>query len=307
MRVLVASPHPTAQEFLSDFLRQRSHDVSIATDGHEAWDMLQNPHFARLAILSQDTPDLDGLELCRRVRKSDRGNEMYLIVLTSQAGSESVAAALLAGADACVHTSAKLTELEGHLSTACRFAALMDELVDLRDAGSRQGTYDLLTNLDNRATILATLRKEVARCRRAEAHVAVIMVDLDRFGTINETYGRRAGDAILSEVARRLGEAVRIYDQVGRYGDEEFLVVAPNCDPANAAELAGRLRTALTDQPYRVAGRTVPLTVSIGVSSIIPGDQTDESTLLDAAETAMVRAQKLGYDRVEQHVCPDAA
>jgi diguanylate cyclase (GGDEF)-like protein len=317
LRILVATGQPTAREFLSEFLRERGHDVTIARDGAEAWDLLQARHFARMAILARDLEGVDGLQLCRRIRKAERGNELYLMVIEAAGGSQAVAEALQAGADAHLTTSAKVAELEAHLAAARRYVEMIEELTALRQAPSKQGTYDLLTNLDNRPTILAALRKEVARARRERGSIAAIMIDLDRFGQVNETYGRRAGDAVLTEVARRIGQTVRIYDHPGRYGDEEFLVVAPGCDGEQASELAARLRTALSSEPYRAAGRTVPVTVSIGVSAIQPVDETDqadpchdpepgssrapdETLLLDAVEQALLRAQSLGYDRIER-------
>ncbi len=123
------------------------------------------------------------------------------------------------------------------------------------------------------------------------------MTDLDHFKHVNDTYGHLVGDAVLREAARRLSASPRAYDSVGRYGGEEFLVVAPNCGAAGGAELAERLRQSICGMPIDVPGRTIVVTMSFGVAATCDIKQVNQ--LLRMADEALYAAKKAGRNRVE--------
>ena len=124
------------------------------------------------------------------------------------------------------------------------------------------------------------------------------MIDMDHFRGVNDTYGRRVGDAVLTEVAARLRAVVRPYDLLGRYGEEEFLVIAPGCDLTTAGQLADRLRRAVGADTIAAYGRSVSVTVSAGVASVVAGGDSAPEALLDAAEEALTRAKSAGRNQV---------
>ena len=167
----------------------------------------------------------------------------------------------------------------------------------LRDQASR----DPLTDLWNHKSILAILAKEVARASRTHTPVAVAMIDVDRFKTINDTYGHPAGDAVLREASRRLRATMRSYDSLGRYGGDEFMAVFPGCDSAIAARLAESFRTRIDHTAIETPEGIIPLTLSVGVAGLGElGDigEVKPETLVRTADAALYRAKIAGRNRV---------
>jgi diguanylate cyclase (GGDEF)-like protein len=129
------------------------------------------------------------------------------------------------------------------------------------------------------------------------APVSVVLADLDHFKHINDTYGHLAGDAVLRETARRMRDAIRPYDSIGRYGGEEFLLVLSNCDTSGAVAIADRLLQAVRKDTIVLAEGTVSVTLSAGVAT--SGTVQDPETLVGAADAALYRAKRGGRNRIE--------
>lgn len=140
-------------------------------------------------------------------------------------------------------------ELRARLRTGGRMVELHAQLIAAREQLRVEATHDPLTGLWNRSAVLEHLQRELARSEREKSSVAVILADVDKFKNINDTSGHLSGDAVLREVAGRLRASLRPYDGIGRYGGEEFLVVAPGCDAEGALKLAERLRASVGDAP----------------------------------------------------------
>jgi len=121
-------------------------------------------------------------------------------------------------------------------------------------------------------------------------------VDLDHFKSINDRYGHMAGDAVLREVSKRLQLSVRPYDSVGRYGGEEFLVIAPGCDLEKAKSLAERLRSAISNEPIKDSVVAIPVTASLGVSTVMAAKESDQ--VLRSTDEALYAAKMQGRNRV---------
>ena len=145
--------------------------------------------------------------------------------------------------------------------------------------------------LPNRAAIAGSLEQEIARCHRDRRSVGVILLDIDKFKVINDTYGHFAGDVVLRETASRLRANVRTYDQVGRYGGEEFLVVLPNCDMEQAAHQAERLRVKLYSAPMTVDGTDISVSASFGVTVTEASERSPDS-FVRVADEALYLAKK---------------
>lgn len=137
---------------------------------------------------------------------------------------------LSAGADDYVVKAFEKQELEVRLRAGRRIIDLQAELVAAQAALMEQATRDALTRIWNRASILEALDREVIRSQREKRGLGVLMIDLDHFKLINDSYGHQAGDEALRKTARRMQAAIRPYDSLGRYGGEEFLMVVPGCD-----------------------------------------------------------------------------
>lgn len=170
------------------------------------------------------------------------------------------------------------------------------ELEIARAALAVKASHDALTGLLNRAGILEALAAQMRRSEAEQTALAVAMIDLDHFKRINDEHGHLVGDAVLIEVARRLGANLRDADLVGRYGGEELLAMLPGLPPSCGERLQA-LRATIAGQPLRIGERQLAITASIGVAWYRPGESLQQ--LLARADAALYQAKRLGRDRVE--------
>ena len=148
------------------------------------------------------------------------------------------------------------------------------------------------------------LDEELARARRDQTGIVCLMLDIDHFKRVNDTWGHAAGDAVLRELALRIESQVRASDVAARFGGEEFVVLLPNTEATSAKLLAERIRAAISRTPFDLPGGvSVTVTVSIGISEVLPGPENrDLKTLGDSliarADVALYAAKSAGRDRV---------
>lgn len=296
LRVLAAEDNPVFQSMLRSMLTKWGYDAVIARDGVEAWNVLRDEDAPRLAILDWMMPGIDGVEVCRRVRNANREPYIYILLLTARTDSQDLVDGMEAGADDYLTKPFNAHELRVRLRAGCRILDLQEQLLHAREALREQATHDGLTKLLNRSAIMEVLRNELARAGREHQPLSLLMLDLDRFKNINDTYGHQAGDAVLRETAVRMRAAGRRYDSVGRYGGEEFLVVLPGCNQGDASSQAERLREAIAATPFGAASQPLWVTISVGVSC---GYDYDAETLIREADEALYKAKAQGRNRVE--------
>jgi diguanylate cyclase (GGDEF)-like protein/PAS domain S-box-containing protein len=172
------------------------------------------------------------------------------------------------------------------------------ELQAAKEAAEEAARRDPLTGLWNHNRILEHLIEELARSDRLGTPVSVAMIDLDHFKQINDTHGHMVGDEVLREVSDRLAEVVRLYDKVGRFGGEEFVVVLPGTSQAEAEAAAERIRDALSGEPVPTSVGPLPITASLGVVTRQGELANDATTLLVAADSALYSSKESGRDRV---------
>lgn len=296
MNVLIADDDPISRRLLQVSLQNAGYPVSIASNGVEALRLLEQKDPPRLAVLDWMMPEMDGVEVCRIVRKAAREPYIYIILLTARGHQTEIVQGLEAGADDYITKPFDLQELKARLRAGRRILELHEQLVSAREELRIQANHDSLTGLLNRMAILAVLDKECARSRREGRPVSVMMADLDHFKKVNDTHGHQAGDAVLRETARKMLESVRTYDSVGRVGGEEFIVVAPGCDLQAAMEQADRLRQCVATQVVKVGEIAIPTTMSVGVAASADAPQAEQ--LLHAADEALYLAKNSGRNKV---------
>lgn len=295
MRALVADDDAASRILLQKVLTKWGYDVTTAATGEEAWKILTGDNPPDLAVLDWMMPELDGVEVCRRMRALDLPSPPYLILLTSRGDKQDIATGLEAGAADYIQKPFDHDELRARLLVGRRFAELNRKLLDTQQELRRQALTDPLTHIHNRRSILMRLREEIARAPRQGLPLSIGTLDVDHFKAVNDTYGHAAGDLVLQTVANRALKALRAYDALGRIGGEEFLVVMPGVGPRDAEIVLERLRRTVRATPVMVQSKELRVTVSIG-GAVSMGESMDE--LLGRADEALYRAKSSGRDRV---------
>lgn len=302
-RVLVAESSPGARFLLNEWLCEWGYLPQFIDDGIDAWEALQKDCAPKLVILNQSLPRLSTLDLCRKLRAASCEALPFIVVLAARKQPNGLACALDAGADAYLSWPIAKNDLRARLCAAGRLIGRIDHLIDTREDLRIQATCDSLTGVWNRRAFLEMLQGELEFAGRSHSTSGLLLLDMDRFKRINDTYGHLAGDAVLRETANRLRRNIRPYDFVGRFGGEEFLVAIRGCDRTQLREQAERLRLAVSNAPVMAGRCEIWTTVSIGAAIARPGDKAT-AALIAAADAALYQAKKAGRNRTVNYEKP---
>jgi two-component system, cell cycle response regulator len=305
-QILIAEDNPVSRRMLETFLTQWGYQVVSAADGLEALRLLEREDAPPLAVLDWMMPGIEGPQVCKRVRERSDRPYTYILLLTARTQKEDLLRGLESGADDYLTKPFDAHELHARLRVGQRILDLQDRLLAADKELRFRATHDLLTGIANRGVALDAIRREHARRAREGGSFAVIIADIDHFKRVNDTLGHLAGDAVLKEVARRMVACVRPYDTVGRYGGEEFLIVAPSVDAAGALALAERVRNGIQATPILMDADAVTITASCGVAVSGPSQPFDPESLLRLADEALYRAKDLGRNRSETAPVPQS-
>ena len=300
MKILVADDEAISRRMMTRLLESCGYEVVTADNGREAAEKLASQGGPRLALIDWIMPELDGLGVCRSVRQRHEDSYVYVILLTSKQSRDDIVAGLEAGADDYLTKPCNPEELRARLRTGSRILALEDKLVVAREEMRFKATHDALTSLWNRASILEDFERELARSRREQSIVSILICDLDHFKLVNDAYGHLVGDEVLRQTASRLLSSVRPYDQVGRYGGEEFLVLLTGCDPSQTQRRAEDIRSEIGSRTFETNVGSLAITMSVG--SLTSNEWTADLTanqLLHEADLALYRAKECGRNCVK--------
>jgi diguanylate cyclase (GGDEF)-like protein len=192
---------------------------------------------------------------------------------------------------------AKQYVLSERLSESLEISELnVSELSKLREQLEQKATHDSMTGLLNRSTVLVSLEHELSRAAREGANVAVLLLDLDHFKSINDSYGHHTGDTAIAFAATCMEHCVRAQDYVGRYGGEEFLIVISDCNEALAMEIAERIRTRMQSEAVTFDGHKLSITATIGLAISDPAENSEG--LLRRADSALYTGKQQGRNVV---------
>jgi diguanylate cyclase (GGDEF)-like protein len=181
--------------------------------------------------------------------------------------------------------------------TVLKFVLLDDIEAKFHEEIRNRISYDQLTGLLTKESLFLALGMELKRCLRFDQPLSVLMMDLDRFKSVNDTYGHLMGSHVLAEVGRLIRESIRAVDVAARYGGEEFVAYLSESAMLGAAQAAERIRRAIESHPFTRDGVTIQVTISIGVA-LCPEHGRDIETLVRRADRALYRAKETGRNRV---------
>jgi two-component system, cell cycle response regulator len=291
MKILVVDDSKTEACWLRLVLERMGHEVIFADGGEAAWSALERDQIA-VVISDWMMPDMNGLELCRRIRARE-GHYTYFILLTSRDNNGTRLEGLRAGADDFLSKPANLDELAVHLEMARRILETQEELQRKNERLEALAITDGLTELNNRRYFFEVMESQFARYSRQHSPLSLVMLDVDEFKSFNDAFGHPAGDQVLREVADVLRTNCRSHDIVARYGGEEFALLLTDADDAVARETAERLRAALEHRgwPHRA------VTASFGVATMT-GQTCRPDELVQQADQALYHSKRCGRNRV---------
>lgn len=264
MHILVADDDPVSRRLMQGILERSGYEVTLASDGISACRELTRNDGPRLALIDWIMPEMDGLAVCREVRRRREESYVYIALLTGKQANADIVAGLEAGADDYLRKPCHPAEVKARLLTGRRILRYEDKLVDAREKMRYRATHDALTGLWNRGSALSHLQDLLDRAARNRGAVSVLLCDIDHFKKVNDVYGHLAGDAVLEEVAARLQASVRKSDRIGRYGGEEFLVMLEGCGSDDLGACAEQVRAAVSATPIQTGNSSLEVSVSIG-------------------------------------------
>jgi diguanylate cyclase (GGDEF)-like protein len=287
--ILVVDDDPAIRRVLSVWLEQGGYRVSQAEDGHSALAAIEAkcPDFL---ITDWEMPQLDGVELCNRVRKLDLPHYVYVVFLTAKSAPDELVVGFETGADDFLIKPVNRNELLARIAAGCRVLKVERHL-------SLMAHTDPLTGLMSRRSFRELLEKEWQRAVRHNIPLSCAITDIDFFKRINDIHGHAAGDQMLKSIAQVLTESCRTSDAVCRYGGEEFCAVLPETSEREAGDWCERIRRDLAALSVAIDGKTIRVTGSFGVAQRRDDVATPEA-LLDRADQALLCAKQSGRDRV---------
>lgn len=310
IRVLIADDDPVILRLLEKHLNKAGFETLKASNGNDALKLALSEG-PQIIITDWEMPGMDGVELCRMLRDAEGIGLVHIIVLTSHSDKSRVVEAFDAGADdylskpfhrgellARLKAGMRVIELESNLARQNREIIKNNaELAILNSKLEKMATTDELTGLANRRFAIERFESYWAAAERHGSALSCIMLDIDHFKRINDTFGHHIGDQALRQVAASLNKHTRIDDLTCRLGGEEFLIICPNTSIVPAAELANRLREKIAAEIIQTDETELSLTVSLGVAE---RDSISKNVddLIRQSDDALYSAKHSGRNRV---------
>ena len=299
--ILIAEDDPVSRLLLEKILVKAGYEVTSVINGREALESFSSKFFP-IVITDWMMPEMDGLKLCRAIRENISTGYVFIFLLTARDSIDDMLAGLEAGADDYLTKPVNRPELVARLKTATRILELEKSLKDANEEITILSITDSLTGCYNRTFMDEQLPKEVKRAVRYNRPMSLIMVDIDHFKKVNDTYGHHAGDKVLKELVRSINRSIRSdVDWVARYGGEEFLAVFPETDFEGAEVIAERLRSDISQNTIQINEEKIRVTASFGVTGFTPSDSLKEvsyEAMINMADRSLYQAKEEGRNRV---------
>jgi two-component system cell cycle response regulator len=275
------------------------HDVTLATDPGEALAMAREEAID-LMIVSLGSGAFDGLRLCSQVRSHQRTRNLPMLLIADPDDRAKVLRGLELGVNDYLTRPIDRNELLARVRTNVRQKRYADRLRQSVQQSIEMALYDALTGLNNRRSLERRLPAMIEIARQRGAPLTMMVLDIDHFKRVNDTYGHDVGDLVLKGFAAQLLETVRSGDLICRLGGEEFVVAMPGVDAAEAARIAERARRTTESRQFRIDGPagSVSITVSIGLAEWREG--WDSAELYRRADRALYLSKSAGRNRVTQ-------
>jgi two-component system, cell cycle response regulator len=274
-----------------------SHHVDVLVNPADAVLQLTDSDY-ELAIVSMALGDLDPLRVCSQIRTLERTRNLPILLMAEDADRPRVMRGLDLGVNDFIMRPVERNELAARVRTQIRRQRYAVELRESVNHTLALAVTDELTGLYNRRYFERHLAIMLSKAEEQDRDMAVMLIDMDFFKAVNDTYGHDIGDAVLREFALRLRRNIRGVDLACRYGGEEFVVLMPDTDYRQAEGVAERVRMAVAERTFDIGNsRGLTITISVGVALNEAGTDTPEM-ILKRADIALYRAKREGRNRV---------
>lgn len=302
--ILVVDDHEDNIEVLRVRLEHWGYATTSARSGPEALELVRR-EAPDLILLDVMMPEVSGIDVAREIKGDKSLPFIPIIMQTALDSTENKVEGLEAGADDYITKPIDFAELRARVRSMLRIKRLQEtleererELLEVNERLRYMSQTDALTGLDNRRHLNERIEEMFAHAQRLKEPFAVVMCDLDKFKSVNDTYGHQAGDEVLKQFAAILKEAAREIDRVGRYGGEEFMVLLPGATLSAATHFADRVRKRIEGHTFTFPDGTLQRTASFGVSGW-PHDLVDDcDSLVRSVDDALYVAKETGRNRV---------
>jgi two-component system, cell cycle response regulator len=300
-RILMVDDRPALSDRIQNILSSE-HAVDMERDPTEALFHAAEGNYD-LVIVSLDLENFDGLRLCSQLRSLERTRNVPILAIAEADNNTRLVRALEIGVNDYLVRPFDKNEIMARVRTQIRKKRYAERLRDNVQLSIEMAITDALTGLYNRRYMETHVGTLVDQAISRGKPLAVLILDIDYFKSINDTHGHDAGDNVLQDFATRIRKSIRGIDLACRYGGEEFVVVMPETDMAVATMVAERLRRRIASEPFPIqkGTRMIEVTISIGIAALGPND--DAAAVIKRADQALYRAKRDGRNRV----VPDAA
>jgi two-component system, cell cycle response regulator len=252
-----------------------------------------------------EMPGMDGFKFLEMIKAREDVRDIPIILLTGHDNLEAKINALEQGASDYVTKPFEAGELLARIKVQLKVKMLQDNLKRSNQLLHEMSITDSLTGLYNHRYLMETMKKELKRSLRTKTPLSLVMADIDHFKKINDTHGHQQGDAVLVSVARALGDQLRPYDIVARFGGEEFALIFPDTAGTLAWQIAERQRLAIRNLSFPEIDGNLRVTISMGLTTLPRGEIRGVDDLIREADEALYRAKWGGRNRVEMKRGPD--
>ncbi|SDG68869.1 diguanylate cyclase [Desulfosporosinus hippei] len=290
-KVLVVDDNKNNIRLFVDILEEEGYTVFTAENGLTVLELtyIVQPDVILLDIMM---PEMDGFKVCEQLKRDNETQDIPVIMITAKRDSNDLHKAFELGAFDYIKKPINEIELLARLKSALK----VKEYLDLLKA---MATTDGLTGLYNHSLLLELLKKELLKQERNNQKIAFVMIDIDRFKTVNDTYGHTAGDIVLKELAKIIRKNVRASDIVGRYGGEEFSIILSDTELNDAVNLCERMRLEVQNHEFILFDKSVHITLSMGIFFKTPQNTIALGDIIKNADQALYTAKNNGRNRVE--------
>lgn len=294
-RILVADDDPENSALVAEVLRGEGFEVAVANDGAEALAKIEETK-PELVLLDYNMPDYSGLETLHKLRQ--RQNYVAVIFVSGTDDERVVVDCLQSGADDYVRKPFGVGELVARVRVRFRNKDTNDELSRATEKLRELAEHDDLTGLFNMRSMYAKIDRELKRARRYGRRVAVVMMDLDHFKSVNDEFDHLFGSFVLKEIGQLVAKQMRETDFAARYGGDEFLMVLSETDEKGATSFGERLRASVEKHVSYDGRNRFSRTASLGVAVTREGEELEAKELVRRADQALYKAKETGRNRV---------